>query len=59
MQTYLNQQEVLLKKTTNMVQDPTVNQHQHISFTLSLASKLNHYRHFAINTNSSKSQLQI
>jgi len=28
MQTYLNR-EVLFKKTTNMIQDPTVNQHQH------------------------------
>jgi len=30
-----------------MIQDPTVNQHQHM-ILLSSASKLNHYRHFAI-----------
>jgi len=28
MQTYLNQRKVLFKKTTNMIQDPTVNQYQ-------------------------------
>jgi len=27
MQMYFNQQEVLFKKTTNMIEDPTVNQH--------------------------------
>jgi len=30
MQTYLNQRELLFEKTTNMIQDPTVNQHQHM-----------------------------
>jgi len=34
MQTYLNQQKVLFEKTTNMIQDPTVNQHQHVIFTI-------------------------
>jgi len=34
MQTYLNQQEVLFEKTTNMVQDPTVNQHQHMIYII-------------------------
>ena len=34
MQTYLNQQEVLFKKTTNMIQDPTANQHQHMIFII-------------------------
>ena len=34
MQTYLNQRKVLFKKTTNMIQDPTVNQHQHIIFII-------------------------
>jgi len=27
MQTYLNQQKLLFKKTTNMIQYPTTNQH--------------------------------
>jgi len=27
MQTYLNQRKVLFKKSTNMIRDPTVNQH--------------------------------
>jgi len=34
MQTYLNQQKVQLKKSTNIIQDPTVNQHQHIIFII-------------------------
>ena len=34
MQTYLNQREVLFKNTTNMVQDPTVNQHQHMIYII-------------------------
>jgi len=29
MQKYLNQRKVLFKKTTNMIQDPTVNPHEH------------------------------
>jgi len=32
MQMYLNQRKVLFKKTTNMIQDPTVNQHEHMIF---------------------------
>jgi len=32
MQTYPNPREVLLKKTTNMIQDPTVNQYQHMIY---------------------------
>jgi len=32
MQTYLNQRKVLFKKTTIMMQHPTVNQHQHRIF---------------------------
>jgi len=32
MQTYLNQRKVLFKKTTNVIEDPTVNQHQHAIF---------------------------
>ena len=47
MQTYLNQWEVSFKKRTNMIQDPTVDQHQHW-FSLSSATKLSNYRHFAI-----------
>jgi len=31
-QLLLNQRKVLCKKTTNMIQDPTVNQHQHMIF---------------------------
>jgi len=31
---YLNQRKVLFKKTTNMIQDPTVNQHQHMIFII-------------------------
>ena len=31
MQTYLNQRKV---KSTNMIQDPTVNQHQHMIFVI-------------------------
>jgi len=31
-----------------MIQDPTVNQHQHMIFIIIIASKLDHYRHFAI-----------
>jgi len=34
METYSNQQKVLLKKTTNMIQDPTVNQHQRMIFII-------------------------
>jgi len=34
MQTYLNQPELLFKKTTNMIQDPAVNQHQHTIFII-------------------------
>ena len=34
MQTYLNQREVLFRKTTNMIQDPTVNQHPHLIFII-------------------------
>jgi len=34
MQTYLNQREVLFQKTTNMIQDPAVNQHQHMIFII-------------------------
>jgi len=49
MQTYPNPREVLFKKTTNMIQGTTVNQYQHmIDIMISSASKLNHYRHFAI-----------
>ena len=48
MQTYLNQRKVLFKTTRNMIQDPTVNQHQHMIFIIIIASKLDHYRHFAI-----------
>jgi len=34
MQAYLNQREVLFQKTPNMIQDPTVNQHQHTIFII-------------------------
>ena len=34
MQIYLNQRKVLLKKTTNTIQDPTVNQHPHMIFII-------------------------
>jgi len=34
MQTYLNQRKVLFKKTANMIQDPTGNQHQHMIFII-------------------------
>jgi len=34
MQTYLNQQKVLCKKNTNIIQDPTVNQHQYMIFII-------------------------
>ena len=34
MQTYLNQIKVLFKKTTKMIQDPTVNQHVHDIFVV-------------------------
>jgi len=34
MQTYLNQRDVLFKKTTNIIQDSTVNQHQHMIFII-------------------------
>jgi len=34
MQTYLNQREVLFKKPTNMIQDPPVNQHQHMIYII-------------------------
>jgi len=34
METYLNQPEVLFKKTTNMIQDPTVNQDQHMIYII-------------------------
>jgi len=32
MQTYLNQQKVLLKITINVIQDPAVYQHEHMVF---------------------------
>jgi len=34
MQTYLNLQKVLFKETKNMIQDSTVNQHQHMIFII-------------------------
>jgi len=35
MQTYLNQRKVLFKKNLiNMIQDPTVNQHEHMIFVI-------------------------
>jgi len=34
MQAYLNQREVIFKETTNMIRDPTVNQHQHMIFII-------------------------
>jgi len=34
MQTYLNQRKVLFKKTTDMIQDPAVNQHQHMIYII-------------------------
>jgi len=34
MQTYLNQRIVVFKKNTNMIQDPTVNQHEHKIFVI-------------------------
>jgi len=34
MQTYLNQRKVLFKKTANIIQDPTVNQHEHMIFVV-------------------------
>jgi len=34
MQTYLNQPEVLFKETTNLIQNPTVNQHQQMIFII-------------------------
>ena len=34
MQTYADQREVLFEKTTNMIQDPTANQHQHVIFII-------------------------
>ena len=45
MQTYLNQRKVLFKKNANVIQDPTVNQHQHMIFMLSLLQTyLNQFR---------------
>jgi len=38
-----------------MIEDPTVHQHMNILFSLSSASKLNHYQHFQLNTNTSNS----
>jgi len=34
MQTHLNQRKVLFKKSTNMIQDPTVNQHEHMMLVI-------------------------
>ena len=34
MQTFLNQRKVLFRKTTNMIQDPTVNQHEHMVWVI-------------------------
>jgi len=49
MQAYLNQREVIFKETTNMIRDPTVNQHQHMIFIIiNKQIKSNHYRHFAM-----------
>jgi len=43
-----------------MIQDPTVNQHQHmIEPSLSSASKWNHYRHFAIKDKFFKATIHI
>jgi len=54
MQTYLNQQKVLCKKiqTLSKIQQLiSIN----IWFSLSSASKWNHYPHFQLNTNTSNS----
>jgi len=34
MPTYLNQQKVLFRKTTNMIQGSAVNQHQHMIYII-------------------------
>jgi len=34
MGTYLNQRKVLFEKTANMIQDPTVHQHEHMIFVI-------------------------
>jgi len=34
MQTYLNQREVLFENTTNMIQDSTVDQNQHMIYII-------------------------
>jgi len=34
MQTYLHQRKVLFEKITNMIQEPTSNQHQHRIFII-------------------------
>ena len=34
MQTYLNQRKVLSKKKKNMIQDPTVDQYEHMIFII-------------------------
>jgi len=48
MQTYLNQREVLSKKTTNMIQGPAVNQQQHMILIIISKQIKWFYRHFAI-----------
>jgi len=40
MQTCLHRRKVLFKKTTNMIQDPTVNQHQHMIFVIISKQKI-------------------
>jgi len=56
-QTYLNQRDVLFKNTTNMIQDPTVNQHQHMVYII-ISKQIKSLSTFC-STNSSKSQLQF
>jgi len=57
MQTYLNQREVLYKNTTNMIQDPTVDQHQYMIYII-ISKQIKSLSTFC-NTNSSHSQLQF
>jgi len=55
MQTYLNQRKVLLKKTTNIIQVPTVNQHQHWIFIIISKQILIIINILLLNTNTSNS----
>ena len=58
MQMYLNQRKALFKKTTNMIQDPTVNQHEHMVFVI-ISKQIKSWSTFSIKYNYFKLTITI